>query len=866
MHRPPLASQPIALRDPSAGRRRRSLLAALALMATVWSPVAQAAEPAQLPFVPSYPWVSPAEADGVEATSFHPAGLAFLAGAEAGVAAQIPTDLKRGRGHLTWLGAGHLGPLHGGIAYSFFPARHDPQGSTHRLDLAFAARLSDYASVGLGWSSLFSDKDARADAYSAWSLSTTVRPARALSLAVSLDRLNTPKVSPQEILPVVLRLAVGVRPATERVTFLAGATKELLDGGAWAVDIGAHVLPADGFSLGTYARYRATPGQGDAVEWGVALGLTQGAFRLGAGFGGHVPSGDGSQSSRSQAASLLLTAGTARRAPLCEPDGRVLDVRLTGPLAERPASSLLTPERPTVLQWLAALDIASRDPSVAGVLVRVDKAPGWAQCWELRRAFLRLRRRGKRVMVHLAVADMRALYLASAADRTTLHPAGVVMAAGLSITWTYFRGLLDKIGVRAEIVRFEDYKSAPEAFTRRGPTAPAREQTRALLDAFDRTWMEAVSEGRRQTPQRLRATLREAPLTMKMALEAGLVDALVDEADLVAEMRDFLGFRPRLVTHYVPPARAWARWGGARSIAVVPVVGTIVDGPTTQGLPLPLPFVGGERTGDRSFVAALNAAVADPAVVGIVVRVASHGGAALASDRMYRAVVEAARRKPLVVSFGEVAASGGYYLAVGAPRVLTTPLSITGSIGIFTGKADLSGLLRRLGVDTYTDKTLPSADATNFDRPWTPAERARARSRLRAYYDRFVELVAKGRHLRPEVARAAARGRVYDGESALGRGLVDAEGGLWDAVEEVRRRAGVTREPVRVEYRPGRSGLLQRLMAVFHGARADTALVGSPGLVPGGGWLSLAAQSVELLRTLGQGRAMAAMPAQVEIR
>jgi len=860
-----MAASPPRVQCSLGSRRRLALAVALLLLHTLCGGAAMGAAPSRLPLAPAYPWVSPAEADGVEATSFHPAGLAFLEGAEAGVAGQIPTDFERGGGHLTWLGAGHLGPVYGGLAYSFFPVRHEPQASVHRLDLALAARLSDYVSVGLGWNGLFSDVDARVDAYAAWSLSTTIRPARALSFAVSLDRLNTPKLPDEEILPTEIRLAVGVRPATERVSFLMGGRKELLDGGGWAVDLGAHVLPVDGFSLGTYARYRATPGEGDAVEWGVALGLTQGAFRLGAGFGGRVPSGGEAPAGRAQAASLLLTAGTARRAPLCEPDGRVLDVRLAGPLAERPASSLLSPERPTILQWLAVLDMASRDPSVAGVLVRVDAAPGWAQCWELRQAFLRLRRRGKRVMVHLAVADMRALYLASGADRTTLHPAGVVMAAGLSITWTYFRTLLDRLGVRAEIVRYEDYKSAPEAFTRRGPSAPAREQTRALLEAFDRAWMEAVSQGRRQTPQRLRATLREAPLTMKMALDVGLVDALVDEADLVADMRDFLGFRPRLVTRYRPPARAWARWGGSRVVAIVPVVGTIVDGPTTQGLPLPIPFVGGARTGDRSFVSALEAAAADPSVAGIVVRVASHGGAALASDRMYRAVVEAARRKPLVVSFGEVAASGGYYLAVGAPRVLSTPLSITGSIGIFTGKADLSALLQRLGVDTYTDKTSPSADATSWYRPWTPGERARARKRLGAYYDRFVNLVARGRHLRPAVARAAARGRVYDGEAALERGLVDAEGGLWDAVEEVRRRAGANREPIRVEYRPGRVGVLARLGAVFGGARATQAVAPEVGL-GAGGWLGEAARAVELLRTLAGGQVMAAMPGRVEIR
>ena len=497
----------------------------------------------------------------------------------------------------------------------------------------------------------------------------------------------------------------------------------------------------------------------------------------------------------------------------------------------------------------------THDPDVAGLVLQIQQAPGWAQMWELRAALARFKAAGKRVHAVLTVGDMRALYLASAAHQVHLHRAGGLFLTGLAITRTYLFGLMEKLGVKAEIVKYEDYKSASEAWTRTGPSEPAREQDRAILDGVFAAWRDALTTGRAVSAADLGRLLDGGPQTMHVALAEHLVDHLVDDdavADLVAQ--DLPG--AQVVERYVPSPTAWRRWGGPREIAILPVVGSIVDGPSAGALPIPL--LGGETTGDASFIAALEAAVADGNVIGVVVRVDSGGGSAIASDKMHRAIAKAAEKKPVVVSFGEVAASGGYYLAVASRTIMATPLTITGSIGIFSGKADTSGLYALLGLTTATERTGERADMMHGHRPWTERERELAHAALRAYYDRFLELVAAGRKISVEEAQRLARGRVWLGTDALAHGLVDSHAGLWDAIAQVRAEAGVDAdEPLHLSYR-GTLGALSSLQRLVAGAVGlDSA---APALAPPA---DLAAQAREVfgrLQVLGDGAPLAMSP------
>jgi protease-4 len=257
------------------------------------------------------------------------------------------------------------------------------------------------------------------------------------------------------------------------------------------------------------------------------------------------------------------------------------------------------------------------------------------------------------------------------------------------------------------------------------------------------------------------------------------------------------------------------------------VLGTISGG---SNLPSPL---GGELVaGAQSFLTAMASAAADPGVVAIVVRVDSGGGDGLASDLMYRAVLDAAKKKPVVASMGDTAASGGYYVAMGADEIVASPTTLTGSIGVFFAKPAVKELAEKLGVNQVAIQRGKLAGIADLYEPWSPEQRAAAQGWVDEFYDGFITEVAARRHLSKEAVDAVARGRVWSGEDAKARGLVDTLGGLGDAVEAARRRAGVGDEGLEVEVVKSSGGLLASMgsAALPEGLLATP--VAAPALAP----------------------------------
>ena len=269
-----------------------------------------------------------------------------------------------------------------------------------------------------------------------------------------------------------------------------------------------------------------------------------------------------------------------------------------------------------------------------------------------------------------------------------------------------------------------------------------------------------------------------------MAVREKLADDLVDPAQLD---RAGIALVPegRWVGTYWPPVLE-RRWGEPRRIAVVPVMGIITTGKSRSD---PLGF--SRSAGSETIQRALRDAESDPRVAAIVIRVDSGGGDWLASDIIYRAVLRARTRKPVVATMGDSAASGGYYAAMGADWVLAEPTTLTGSIGVFVLKPGLEGLGKKLGINVETLKRGPLSDILGFYKPWTPAEQAAAQRWVDAFYEDFVDEVARSRHLDPAQVDAVARGRIWSGQDALARRLVDGLGGFPEAIAEARRRAGV---------------------------------------------------------------------------
>ncbi|MCC6621874.1 MAG: S49 family peptidase [Deltaproteobacteria bacterium] len=837
--------------------------ALVALVAwTAQSPAAAGpADPTPRPLV--VPWSIPIELEGAESLLSHAAGLGFLQGYE--LAALMTTRLD---GRATVAGGGavlaaRLGPIALGFGVGGVGDGPSTDTTTSRYDFGLALRLSDRLSVGWQWTSLANDDLPAVDRYTASSLSLTARLTRGFGATLALDRLDAPTGADgltEE--PPVLRFGVGVRPATDRVTLAVEGARTLPDDdddAYWQVTGSARAMIIPGLVLGAYGRFGfAESGPAPAAtEVGVMLGVQQSGLAVETGFDWGSVDGASQDETR---LSVLVRARSGRHAPLVPRGGQVVRLTLRGELPERPSAPLFGGTAIGFAHVLVALDALRRDDRVDGLLLQIDQAPSWAQCWELRRALAAVRAAGKKILALVTVADNRVMYLAAAADEVHLYAAGGLMIFGLAITQSYYLGLLDKLGVKAELIAYEEYKSAPELFTRTGPTDPAREQTRALLDGLDAEWIAAVSAGRKKSPDDVRSMRETAPHSMHQAVALGLVDGLV-ESDAVGKLVErVFGAGARLVDDYDPPVSAFAPWGGKRVVAILPVTGSIVEGGSDGPMPLPIPFLGGETTGDQSFVRALEGATRDPSVVGIVVRVDSGGGSAIASDRMHRAIMIAAKSKPLVVSFGDVAASGGYYLAAGAPEILATPVTITGSIGIFSGKADLSGFYALLGITTNTEKTSPRADMLEPYRPFTDAERDAAKLALRAYYERFVDLVAEGRKLPKPDAYAVAKGRVWLGTHALDKKLVDRHAGLLDAIVAVRERAGYgPDDPVGLRYLGGLGPFssLQRLVGQVFGL--DEVAAAAPRLP------AELARLAGMVTALGHGGPLAMMPYTLRI-
>ncbi len=440
--------------------------------------------------------------------------------------------------------------------------------------------------------------------------------------------------------------------------------------------------------------------------------------------------------------------------------------------------------RPTSLELLRELaDFILDDDRIEGVVFDVPPlASGWATCQSLRDILVRLRDGGRQVVVYLQQGGgNRELYVASAADRILSSPHAQLSPLGLAASMTYFKGLLDSVGVEVEVHRRAEYKTAAEAATRESMSDEQREQTEALLDTVDGALRDALATRPGVTREQVDAFFDEALITAERAQDEGLIDAVCYEDELPIAVKPGRVLTPlvRAPRYYGwRKQRFFKKLVPERFIAVVPVHGSISSGPpaTRAGIKM------------ATTVTTLRAARRNPMVAGVVLHVNSPGGSALASNLIHREVARLRERKPVVACFGDVAASGGYYVAAGADAVVAQPLTITGSIGVVSARLVTEPLMARFGVKVDTIRKAPHADM--FRRPGKLAagEDAIIDREIDAFYKTFVGIVARGRGRDASDIEPLARGRVWSGKDAADRGLVDRLGGLDAAVDEVKRR------------------------------------------------------------------------------
>jgi protease-4 len=427
------------------------------------------------------------------------------------------------------------------------------------------------------------------------------------------------------------------------------------------------------------------------------------------------------------------------------------------------------------------LAVIQADRRAAGVVITIGDLPaGLASVQSLRNAFAEYRARGGRIVAYLPQATTRQYYLASVADAIVMPESGALELGGAVLEVTFFGEALERAGVAGEFEQIAEYKSAVEPFTRRGMSEPMREQMNAILDSVYDDLTGEIAAARRLDPAAVRSAIDRSPLSAEDGRRAGLVDALMYEDELPAYLA--AGRRPPAIVPWRVPGRA---------VAVIAVRGSIQMGESRPRLPIPLPLVRGEASGHASLVRAIRSVERNPLFGAIVLSIDSPGGSALASDLIWRAVAQANRTKPVVAFFGNVAASGGYYVAAGARRIVAQAGTLTGSIGVISGKFTIQQLAGRAGVHQEILTRGEAAAMTSPFRPFSPEQRRRLRAQAEEIYARFVDRVAEGRRLPREQVHAVARGRVWTGRQAMQHRLVDRLGDFYTAIDTAKELMGL---------------------------------------------------------------------------
>lgn len=760
---------------------------------------------------------SVATTDDTTALVQNPANLAFMPGAEF-------------RWSSVYLDESNVVPWQGHAFALGFPLPYVPIATGIRLDLidppraledsatggynyqwltwGLAIRGSDLAALGLSVQRTYSD-EAHADQLSSFSIGYSARPFNGLSLALVAHDINSPNNRTGTRIDRSYDIALGIRPEGSRALELGLEGKWVdrppsnvaaEDGGYWIprATLGIDIPPI-GRLRGDFSM--SHPDDTERRAWMASAALAvhfNGAGGSMEAAGGAV-TGNGLGEKNSYGVQTDIAFRGFREAVGIEAPHYALRIRIEDTPSTRGHVALLR-------KLWAIVDEKAVDAVV--LELRTSPASSFAHVQELRDAVRYLRANGKKVLCHLEDAGGGELYLCSAADKILINPAGGIRFAGLSSSAMYFSSLLKKLGVRADFVRIGAHKSAPERLTRDGATDVARADKIDMLQQHERWFASGIADGRKITVEQFRERVKKGPFVSSEALTAGLVDGYAFDDEIPDRLRELVGRDIELIDDERAP-RAPDRFGAMRSIALVYIDGDIVDGRSQQ-----IPLVGMKLVGSYTMAETLKQVRENPMVGAVVLRVESPGGSAMASDVMWREVQLTAKVKPIVVSMGSTAASGGYYVAAPATRIFANPLTVTGSIGIFYGKADVAELLKKIGVSVEVYKTTPRADAESIFRPFTDDEKKELERKVGQFYDVFLTRVSQGRKLDKATIDKVAQGRVWTGEQALSRKLVDELGGLRQALAFARKAAGLPRYAPIVELPPPDNSLIARLLGV----------------------------------------------------
>ncbi len=780
------------------------------------------------------PGQSVASTDTGDAIVLNPANLAWLPGAEARWTwVNCPDDaIKVGCGHAWEVST----PLPFGLATGLrvdlvqppwggpdsegigFPYRgHDYVWVTWAL----AAKLWNQASFGFSLARSYSENSY---VEGLWGLSAGLswRPFAQLGFSAVANDFDEP--SPQ-LLPNVSHPNIGPQPVLNGQYTLAASVRPT---GRRDLDIGLEMKFYQGSNLwvprGTLGLDVPYVGRAYAsVEFGQLLNDSQrgvmGTAGLevhfgGLGAGGGALFGNGFGGTAGEYVTASIAAYTQPGIPF---PGHAVWIRLESTPDTRGHVALLRK------MWKLA---EARDVDAVTLVLRAEPASSFAHAEEVADAIRVLRAHGKKVICSWEDAGAKAIYACASADRIVINPAGGVRYAGLKAEYIYLKGLLDKLHIRADFVRVGPHKSAPEQFTNEHAGPVAASDHIDMLRQVESVFVRNQSLYRHQSEEHVREATAQGPFVASEARAAGFVDGYAFDDELDRVTKEVVGHGLPYV-EYQDETRMPAAFNARKKVAILYIDGDIVDGRSQH-----IPILDERLVGSYSIAEAVRQLRDDDSVGAVVLRIESPGGSSLASDVMWRELTLLGKRKPLVVSMGAVAASGGYYVASASHDIFALPLTVTGSIGVFYGKADLSGLLERIGVTVDTYKTAPRADAESMFRGYTPDEQRELERKVDQFYQTFLERVSSTRGMTVAQVDAVGRGRVWMGQQAIERGLVDHLGGLREALAAARHQANLPDDAPIVEAPRSQESLLeQAINLVGGGIRADAALDALPAQV-----------------------------------
>jgi protease-4 len=472
-------------------------------------------------------------------------------------------------------------------------------------------------------------------------------------------------------------------------------------------------------------------------------------------------------------------------------ENSVLVLHISGDLPdyvpEEPyAKALGISQQQSFTNVLTQLRKAKVDRRIGAVLLDINfPAIGWGKADELRDAIADYRASGKPAYAYMDIGSNREYYIATAADKIFLPPSGDLYVNGFAAEAMFYKGSLDKLGIEADVIQIgPKYKNAPDAYTRKEMGEGQAEVINAVLDEYYGRFTKAVADSRKKAVEDVPTIIDNAPYSAVQAKELGLIDDTLYPEQVHDALKQQLGYKEddKLRTigggdYREIPSDSLGLNNGER-VAVIFASGAINVGSSNNG-----PF-GGQMVGSDTIVRAVKQAADDTSIKAIVLRVDSPGGSALASDLMWYALEQAKAKKPVVVSMSDVAASGGYYIACNANKIVAEPSTITGSIGMFMGKPVVKGLYDWLGVTNQYVMRGKNSGIFRETEKWTPEERTKmVEVANHVYYDNFVPKVAKGRGKTNEEVDTLGQGRVWTGTQARERGLVDDFGGLEKAID-----------------------------------------------------------------------------------